>query len=51
MNFSLQEQRESLFTEPSLTGQPEQQTAQSEYQNTTLTSDLDGQMDEQKYYY
>lgn len=49
MNFSLQEQKGSVFTEPSLTGQPEQQTAQSEHQNTTPTSDLDRQMDEQKY--
>ncbi len=50
MNFSLQEQKESVFTEPTLTGQPEQQTTQSEHQNTTPTSDIDRQMDEQKYH-
>lgn len=44
MNFSLQEQRKSLcFTEPSLAGQPEQQTAQSKHQNTKQRSDLDRQ--------
>lgn len=42
-------EKESVFTEPSLTGQPEQQTAQSEHHNTTPTSYLDRRTDEQNY--
>lgn len=45
--FTPRTERESVFSEPSLTGQPEQQTAQSEHQNTTPTSHLDRQTDEQ----
>lgn len=47
--FTPRTEKESVFIEPSLAGQPEQQTAQSEHQ----TSDLDRQAcfrqtDEQK---